>query len=149
MILGRVSPRDIVQLRNALQAILPIKNACSEATDANLRRIGEQLNPCHSIRDRIAREVKPDPPLMVQKGGVIADGVNEELDRLRQMAWGGKDYLLKLQQREAEETGIQSLKIGYNNVFGYYLEVRNTYKNLVPQGWIRTCQCRTLYHSGT
>ena len=134
---GRVSPRDIVQLRNALQAIQPIKIACSEANDANLRRIGEQLSPCHSIRDRIARELKPDPPLLVQKGGVIADGVNEELDRLRQMAWGGKDYLLKLQQREAEATGIQSLKIGYNNVFGYYLEVRNTYKDQVPQNWIR------------
>lgn len=134
---GRVSPRDIVQLRNALQAIQPIKIACSEANDANLRRIGEQLSPCHSIRDRIARELKPDPPLLVQKGGVIADGVNEELDHLRQMAWGGKDYLLKLQQREAEATGIQSLKIGYNNVFGYYLEVRNTYKDQVPQNWIR------------
>ena len=134
---GRVSPRDIVQLRNALQAIQPIKIACSEANDANLRRIGEQLSPCHSIRDRIACELKPDPPLLVQKGGVIADGVNEELDHLRQMAWGGKDYLLKLQQREAEATGIQSLKIGYNNVFGYYLEVRNTYKDQVPQNWIR------------
>ena len=134
---GRVSPRDIVQLRIALEAIEPIKQACAEAEDESLRRIGEQINPCQSIRERIAREIQPDPPLMVQKGGVIASGVNEELDQLRHIAYEGKDYLLQIQQREVERTGIQSLKIGYNNVFGYYLEVRNTYKDLVPPEWVR------------
>ncbi|MBP5771734.1 MAG: DNA mismatch repair protein MutS [Bacteroidaceae bacterium] len=134
---GRVSPRDIVQLRVALQAIEPIKRACMDAEDPSLQHIGEQLNPCQSIRDRIAREVRPDPPLTLQKGGVMADGVNSELDELRRMAYSGKDYLLQIQQREAEATGIQSLKISYNNVFGYYLEVRNTYKDKVPADWIR------------
>ncbi len=134
---GRVSPRDIVQLRVALQAIEPVKNACLAADDATLHSIGEQLNLCASIRDRIAREVQPDPPLQVQKGNVIAAGVNSELDELRSIAYSGKDYLLQLQQREAEATGIQSLKVAYNNVFGYYLEVRNTYKDRVPAEWIR------------
>ncbi len=134
---GRVSPRDIVQLRVALQAIEPIKKVCMETDDDTLRGIGEQLNLCASIRDRIAREVQPDPPLQVQKGNVIAKGVNAELDELRSIATGGKDYLLRLQQREAEQTGIQSLKVAYNNVFGYYLEVRNTYKDRVPADWIR------------
>ena len=134
---GRVSPRDIVQLRVALQAIEPIKAACLAADLPALQHIGEQLNPCVTIRERIAREVKPDPPLLVQKGGVIMDGVCAELDELRQIAWGGKDYLLQIQQREIEATGIQSLKIGYNNVFGYYLEVRNTYKDKVPAEWVR------------
>ena len=134
---GRVSPRDVVQLKVALQAIEPIKEACEHAEDATLRRIGEQLNLCASIRDRIAREIQPDPPLLVNKGSVIADGVNTELDELRRIAYQGKDYLLQIQQREAEKTGIQSLKIGYNNVFGYYLEVRNTYKQQVPPEWIR------------
>ena len=134
---GRVSPRDVVQLKVALQAIEPIKEACEHAEDATLRRIGEQLNLCASIRDRIAREIQPDPPLLVNKGSVIADGVNAELDELRRIAYQGKDYLLQIQQREAEKTGIQSLKIGYNNVFGYYLEVRNTYKQQVPPEWIR------------
>ena len=134
---GRVSPRDIVQLRIALQAIEPIKAACLAAELPALQHIGEQLNPCTTIRKRIAREVKPDPPLLVQKGGVIMDGVSAELDELRQIAWGGKDYLLRIQQREIEATGIQSLKISYNNVFGYYLEVRNTYKDKVPPTWIR------------
>ncbi len=134
---GRVSPRDVVQLRVALQAIEPIKHLCEQAGDATLRRIGEQLNLCASIRDRIAREIQPDPPLMVAKGGVIADGVCQELDELRRMAYQGKDYLLQIQQREVEATGIQSLKIGYNNVFGYYLEVRNTYRDQVPAEWIR------------
>jgi len=137
VVTGRVSPRDIVQLRVALQAIEPIKGACQASDDETLRRIGEQLNLCASIRDRIAREVQPDPPLAVQKGNVIANGVNAELDELRQIAYNGKDYLLKLQQREAEATGIQSLKVAYNNVFGYYLEVRNTYKDRVPEDWIR------------
>ena len=137
VVTGRVSPRDIVQLRIALQAIEPIKSVCQAADDETLRRIGEQLNLCASIRNRIAREIQPDPPLAVQKGNVIANGVNAELDELRQIAYNGKDYLLKLQQREAEATGIQSLKVAYNNVFGYYLEVRNTYKDRVPQDWIR------------
>lgn len=134
---GRVSPRDVVQLRTALQAIEPIKAACEQAEDPTLKRIGEQLNLCASIRDRIAREIKVDPPLLVNKGGVIAEGVNAELDELRHIAYEGKDYLLQIQQRETEETGIPSLKIGYNNVYGYYLEVRNTHKDKVPEGWIR------------
>lgn len=134
---GRVSPRDIVQLKIALQAIEPIKRACEKAQDETLRRIGEQLNLCASMRDRIAREIQPDPPLLVNKGNVIASGVNPELDELRHIAFDGKNYLLELQQREIEATGIQSLKIGYNNVFGYYLEVRNTYKDMVPESWIR------------
>lgn len=134
---GRVSPRDVVQLRVALQAIEPIKAACEQAEDPTLKRIGEQLNLCASIRDRIAREIKADPPLLVNKGEVIAEGVNAELDELRHIAYEGKDYLLQIQQRETEETGIPSLKIGYNNVYGYYLEVRNTHKDKVPEGWIR------------
>ena len=134
---GRVSPRDIVQLRVALQALEPIKETCEHADDPTLRRIGEQLNLCATIRDRIAREVQPDPPLLVNKGNVIAHGVNAELDELRHIAYEGKDYLLQIQQREIEATGIQSLKIGFNNVFGYYLEVRNTYKDQVPPEWIR------------
>ena len=134
---GRITPRDIIQLRLALQAMVPIKQACAQADDKILSRVGEQLNPCAAIRDRIAREVQPDPPLMVAKGGVMADGVSEELDRLRRIAYQGKDYLLQIQQREIQATGIQSLKIGYNNVFGYYLEVRNTYKDQVPPEWVR------------
>lgn len=134
---GRVSPRDIVQLKVALQAIVPLKTACEKANNETLRRIGDQLNLCASIRDRIAREVKNDPPLLVAKGGIICEGVNAELDELRRIAYSGKDYLLQIQQRESELTGIPSLKIAYNNVFGYYLEVRNTYKDKVPQEWIR------------
>ena len=134
---GRVSPRDVVQLKVALQAIEPIKMACEHASDETLKRIGEQLNLCASIRDRIAREIQNDPPLLVNKGGVIAEGVDRELDELRHIAFEGKDYLLKIQQRETELTGIPSLKISYNNVFGYYLEVRNTHKDKVPADWIR------------
>ena len=134
---GRVSPREIVQLKTALEAVKPIKTACLYAKNDALKRVGERLNLCESIRDRIGREVEPDSPQLVNKGGVIRDGVDEELDRLRQVAYHGKDYLLKIQEREQKETGIQSLKIGYNNVFGYYLEVRNTYKDLVPETWIR------------
>lgn len=134
---GRVTPRDVVQLRIALEHIAPIKQACQQATDATLRRIGEQLNLCTSIRERIAREVQPDPPLQAGKGGVICQGVNEELDELRRIAYQGKDYLLQIQKREIERTGIQSLKIGFNNVFGYYLEVRNTFKEKVPPEWVR------------
>ena len=134
---GRISPREVVQLKVALQAIEPIKNACLNAENDSLHRIGEHLNICESIRDRIAREVKNDPPLLVNKGGVIADGVCPELDELRQIAYSGKDYLLQMQQRESERTEIPSLKIAYNNVFGYYIEVRNTHKDKVPADWIR------------
>ena len=134
---GRISPREIVQLRIALQAIEPMKNACLNADNDRLRHIGEQLNLCLSIRDRIAREIAADPPLLINKGGVIADGYNEELDELRRISHSGKDYLLQLQQREIEKTGIPSLKIAYNNVFGYYIEVRNTHKDKVPADWIR------------
>ena len=134
---GRVSPREVVALKVALQAIEPIKQACLEADNTSLNRIGEQLNVCQSIRDRIDREINNDPPLLVNKGGVIKQGVSAELDELRQIAYSGKDYLLQLQQRESELTGIPSLKIGYNNVFGYYIEVRNVHKDKVPQEWIR------------
>ena len=134
---GRVSPREVVQLKYALQAIEPIKQACCESDNENLRHIGEQLNECATMRDRIARELVNDPPLMVNKGGVMARGINAELDELRDMAYTGKDYLLKMQQREIEATGISSLKIAYNNVFGYYIEVRNTFKDKVPPEWIR------------
>ena len=134
---GRISPREVVQLKIALQAIEPIKNACLNADNPSLRRIGEQLNLCASIRDKIAKEITNDPPLLVNKGGVIADGVNAELDELRKIAYSGKDYLLQIQQRESELTGIPSLKIAYNNVFGYYIEVRNTHKDKVPAEWIR------------
>ena len=134
---GRISPREVVQLKVALQAIEPIKNACLNAENDSLHRIGEHLNLCESIRDRIAREVKNDPPLLVNKGGVIADGVCPELNELRQIAYSGKDYLLQMQQRESERTEIPSLKIAYNNVFGYYIEVRNTHKDKVPADWIR------------
>ncbi len=134
---GRVSPREVATLKVALQAIEPIKAACMQADNGSLNTIGEQLNPCIGIRQRIEKEIAPDPPLMVNKGGVIREGVNEELDELRRIAYSGKDYLLKLQQRESDLTGIPSLKIGYNNVFGYYIEVRNTHKDKVPAEWIR------------
>ena len=134
---GRVNPRELVQLKTALQAIEPIKRACEKAHSDSLQRIGEQLNLCEGMRDRIAREIKPDPPVLLNKGGVIADGVNKELDELRHIAFSGKDYLLQIQQRESELTSIPSLKIGYNNVFGYYIEVRNAHKDKVPAEWIR------------
>lgn len=134
---GRVSPREVVALKVALQAIEPIKEACLEADNASLNRIGEQLNICRSIRDRIEKEINNDPPLLINKGGVIKSGVNAELDELRQIAYSGKDYLLQIQQRESELTSIPSLKIAYNNVFGYYIEVRNVHKDKVPQEWIR------------
>ncbi len=134
---GRVSPREVVQLKVALQAIEPIKAACLEADNASLNRIGEQLNLCLSIRERIHREINNDPPLLINKGGVVRSGVNAELDELRQIAFSGKDYLLQMQQRESDATGIPSLKIAYNNVFGYYIEVRNVHKDKVPQEWIR------------
>ena len=135
---GRVSPREVNQLKHALQAVAVVKSACQNVAGTPvLHSIGERLSLCESIRDRIAREIVNDPPQLVQKGGVIADGVNTELDELRRIAYSGKDYLLQIQEREAAQTGIQSLKIGYNNVFGYYLEVRNTYKDHVPREWVR------------
>lgn len=134
---GRVSPRELVQLKNALQAIEPIKHACESSSNAVLKQIGMQLDCCADIRDRIANEIVPEPPLLLNKGGVIADGVDEHLDELRAIAYHGKDYLMQIQQRESERTGIPSLKISFNNVFGYYIEVRNTYKDNVPPEWIR------------
>lgn len=134
---GRVSPREVIQLKNALIAIEPIKNYCLKSNNNGLLKIGDQLNPCISIRNKIENEIKADPPNMVSKGGVIADGISTELDHLRKIAFSGKDYLLQMQIRESERTGISSLKIGFNNVFGYYIEVRNTHKNKVPENWIR------------
>ena len=134
---GRVSPREVVQLKIALQALEPIKKACMASNEPSLCRIGEQLNVCALIRDRIDREIQPDPPTLVNRGGVIAKGVNAELDELRSIAYSGKDYLLQVQQREIERTGIPSLKIAFNNVFGYYIEVRNAHKDKVPADWIR------------
>ena len=134
---GRVSPRELVQLKLALQAVEPIKAACEASSNAVLKQIGAQLDCCTDIRDRIAREIVPEPPLMLNKGGVVAEGVDARLDELREIAYNGKDYLLQLQQRESERTGIPSLKISFNNVFGYYIEVRNTYKDNVPPEWIR------------
>ncbi len=134
---GRVSPREVVQLKIALQAVQPVKAACLESSDESLRKMGERLSLCEEIRDRIAKEVQPDPPQLLSKGNVIANGYNQELDELREISNNGRDYLLQLQEHEAEKTGIASLKVGYNNVFGYYLEVRNTYKDLVPQEWVR------------
>ena len=135
---GRITPREMVQLRVALSAIAPIKELCSTITEAPvLRQIGDLLNPCVQICERIAREINPDAPTLLNKGSIINRGVNEELDSLREIAYSGKDYLLRLQQKEAERTGIPSLKISYNNVFGYYIEVRNTHKDKVPAEWIR------------
>ncbi|MCI7433536.1 MAG: DNA mismatch repair protein MutS [Prevotella sp.] len=134
---GRVSPREVVQLKHALMAVQPIKTACLYAENASLRRLGEQLNLCESLRDRIEKEIQPDPPLLVNKGNVIAHGYSQELDDLRSISRNGKDYLLHIQQDESEKTGITSLKVGFNNVFGYYLEVRNTFKDKVPETWIR------------
>ena len=133
----RVTPRDVVQLRIALQAVEPIKQMCLTSDDHTLHDIGQRLDLCADIRERIAREVRPDPPLLTTGGGIIMEGINSELDELRHIAYQGKSYLLEMQQREIEKTGIQSLKIGYNNVFGYYLEVRNTYRDQVPADWIR------------
>ena len=134
---GRVSPREVVQLKNALMAIQPIKTACLYAKSDTLKRIGEQLNLCESLRDRIEKEIQPDPPQLVNKGDVIALGFNQELDDLRSIRDNGKQYLLEIQEKEIAQTGITSLKIGFNNVFGYYLEVRNTFKDKVPENWIR------------
>ena len=134
---GRVSPREVVQLKNALMAIQPVKTACLYAKSETLKRIGEQLNLCESLRDRIEKEIQADPPQLVAKGNVIALGYNQELDDLRSIRDNGKQYLLEIQEKEIAQTGITSLKIGFNNVFGYYLEVRNTFKDKVPENWIR------------
>lgn len=134
---GRITPREMIQLRVALSAMEPIQHICSSAEEPVLKRIGEQLNPCSSIRERIAREISPDAPSLINRGGIIAKGVNAELDELRELAYSGKDYLMHIQQRESERTGIPSLKISFNNVFGYYIEVRNTHKDKVPPEWIR------------
>ena len=134
---GRVTPREVVQLKIALQAIEPIKTACLFAKNDSLKRVGERLSLCEPVRDRIEHEITNDPPQLVAKGGFIRDGVNAELDELRHIAYSGKDYLMQIQERETQATGIASLKIGYNNVFGYYLEVRNTYKDKVPADWVR------------
>ncbi|MFA6778499.1 MAG: DNA mismatch repair protein MutS [Paludibacteraceae bacterium] len=134
---GRVTPREVVQLKVSLSSILPIKEACLASDNSGLKRIGEQLNPCPNIREKIEKNIVNDPPNLVNRGGVIAGGVNAELDELRQMSYSGKDYLLKIQQRESDATGIPTLKISYNNVFGYYIEVRNTHKDKVPSDWIR------------
>ena len=134
---GRVSPRELVQLKLALRAIEPIKQACESSSNDVLKMIGAQLDCCTEIRERIENEIVPEPPLLLNRGGVVADGVNEQLDELRAIAYHGKDYLMQLQQRESERTGIPSLKISFNNVFGYYIEVRNTYKDNVPEEWIR------------
>ena len=133
----RVSPRDFIQLKFALQAIQPMRQVCLESQNEQIRMLGQELDECENLRLRIEREITADPPLLINKGGVIANGVNEELDDLRRSAYSGKDYLLQIQQREVDRTGIQSLKVGFNNVFGYYLEVRNTFKDQVPQEWIR------------
>jgi len=134
---GRINPREVTQLKVALQAIIPLKSVCESAQIAPLKKISEQLNPCHTIKERIEKEIQPEPPTMINKGNVIAKGVSAELDELRELLISGKDYILHIQQREAERTGISSLKVSFNNVFGYYIEVRNTHKDKVPQDWIR------------
>ncbi len=134
---GRITPREVVQLKVALNAVEPIRKMFLASSNDSLKEMGEKLNPCPIIRDRIEREIHPDPPALINKGGVIKSGVNPELDELRRVAYSGKDYLLQLQQRKSEETGIPSLKIGFNNVFGYYIEVRNAHKDKVPETWIR------------
>jgi len=134
---ARINPREMVQVKNALHAIVPIKQVCSSAENKTLTRFAEQLNPCDTIRERIQKEIVVDPPVAINKGRVIADGISEELDELRNIAYSGKDYLARIQKRESEKYGIPSLKISFNNVFGYYIEVRNTHKDKVPDSWIR------------
>jgi len=134
---GRINPREVLQIRRALQALLPIKKACSNTSHEALKILGEQINPCELIADKIGQTLQDDPPTMVSKGQVIASGVSSELDELRELAYSGKDYLVKLQQREIERTGISSLKVSFNNVFGYYLEVTNSHKDKVPPEWMR------------
>ncbi|MBS3769230.1 MAG: DNA mismatch repair protein MutS [Bacteroidales bacterium] len=134
---GRVTPREILQLKNALYALEPVREACKEADSDPLKKIGEQLNPCHSIRDKIEKQINPEAPTNIHKGNVINPGVSDELDELRNIAHSSRDYLKQLQQREIERTGIPSLKVSYNSVFGYYIEVRNTHKDKVPADWTR------------
>lgn len=134
---ARITPREMVQLKVALTALQPIKEICEKTGQEGLIKIAEQVNPCTSLRDRIERDIQPDPPNQVNRGNVIAKGVSAELDELREIVYSGKDFLLKLQEREIKNTGISSLKVGFNNVFGYYIEVRNTHKDKVPQEWIR------------
>ena len=134
---GRINPREMQQLRYDLDAIAPLREACLEVSLASLRETGNRMDSCDELREKITRSLRPDPPALTAKGGYIATGVNNELDELRELSHNGKQYLLDLQQRESERTGIQSLKIGFNNVFGYYLEVRNTFKDKVPSEWIR------------
>ena len=134
---GKISPREVVQLSRALEAIETIKDYCEKTNELSLLKIAEQLNPCHTIRDRINKEINPEPPALLIKGNVINEGVNNDLDELRNLSASGKDYLLQLQQREIERTGIPSLKVAFNNVFGYYLEVTNTHKDKVPPEWHR------------
>lgn len=134
---NRINPREVVQLKTALFAVRPIKEMCLGSGDEALIKIGEQLNPCNTIRDKIEKEIQPDPPVLLNKGNVIAHSVSEELDELRSVLHSGKDFIIQMQQREIERTGIPSLKVGYNNVFGYYIEVRNTHKDKVPPEWIR------------
>lgn len=134
---GRINPREVAQLRNALMAVEPVRERTEASGHPVLKRFAEQLNPCYTIRDRIEREISNDPPMLVNRGNVIRNGVSEELDELRKLAYSGKDYLVQMQERESARTGISSLKISYNNVFGYYIEVRNTHKDKVPSDWIR------------
>ncbi len=134
---GRITPRELVQLKNALLALSPLKEECDQTGEPSLQRLAMQLDPCGEVKDRIEKEIEAEPPALLNKGGVIAAGVSEELDELREIMYSGKNYLVKLQQRELERTGITSLKIGFNNVFGYYIEVRNTHKDKVPEEWIR------------
>jgi len=134
---GRINPREVVQLRNALRAIEPIKDYAASVDQPVLNRMAEQLNPCKSIRERMEREITNDPPVLVNRGNVIQSGISEELDELRKLAYSGKDYLAQMQERESKRTGITSLKIAFNNVFGYYIEVRNSHKDKVPEEWIR------------
>ncbi len=133
----RINPREVVQLKVALKAIVPIKKHCANSKNSTLEKLAEQLNPCQLIADKIEREIYPEPPAQINKGNIIASGVSSELDDLREIKKHGKDYLLKMQEREVQRTGITSLKFGFNNVFGYYIEVRNTHKDKVPPEWIR------------
>jgi len=134
---GRINPREVVQLKRALTALVPIKELCSKSDSSEIKKVGEQINLCSSIKEKISNQIQEDPPVLVAKGGVVKDGINKELDDLRAIAFSGKDYLLQLQKREIERTGISSLKVAFNNVFGYYLEVRNSHKDKVPEEWIR------------
>jgi len=134
---GRINPREVVQLKTALKAIEPIKQLCTHTENITLRTIADQLNACSIISEKIEREIQNDPPILINRGNIIQKGVNADLDELRELAFSGKDFLQKIQERESQATGIPSLKVGFNNVFGYYLEVRNTYKEKVPETWIR------------